>query len=254
MQASPSFVHYLPILTTVLSAVFFVLLVRRAHARRWAPHLVWWAAGVFFYGLGTTIESTITLSGNTPGLFRVWYWAGAILGGYPLATGSVYLLCSRRLAHTLTAITFGLVVFASVAVFLSPVDPAAIDPVRPSGKALEWQWIRALTPVINLYAAAFLIGGAVHSSFRFVSAGSNPGRALGTALIAIGGMLPGFGGMLAKLNIVEALYVGELVGLILIWSGYECCVRAPEPVRAETDLVGRPGPVPVPEGLGGQTH
>jgi len=32
---------------------------------------------------------------------------------------------------------------------------------------------------------------------------------------------------MAKGGIVEALYIGELIGIILIWIGYELCVRAP---------------------------
>ncbi|HIB69112.1 MAG TPA: hypothetical protein EYO33_29510, partial [Phycisphaerales bacterium] len=97
--------HYLPIGTTLISVSFIVTLMRRAKLREYPPHLLWWAMGVLFYGLGTLLESIITLSGNTLLLNRLWYWAGAILGAYPLATGSVYLLHKRKLAHTLTAIS-----------------------------------------------------------------------------------------------------------------------------------------------------
>jgi hypothetical protein len=34
---------------------------------------------------------------------------------------------------------------------------------------------------------------------------------------------------------VEALYVGEFLGLILIWWGYELCVRAPKPTDVLAD-------------------
>lgn len=61
----PDLVHYTPILTTVLSAAFVTMLLSRARKRRWAPHLVWWAIGIFFYGLGTALESCVTLFGNT---------------------------------------------------------------------------------------------------------------------------------------------------------------------------------------------
>lgn len=236
-DTGPLPVHYLPIATTAISAAFVISLLARANMRRWAPHLVWWAIGVFFYGVGTAIESWITLDGNTVLRNKLWYWAGAILGGYPLGTGSLYLLAPRRLAHALTAASLAVVIFASVCVFLSPVDAAAIavESHRPSGKFLEWQWVRALTPFINLYAAVFLIGGALYSSIRFASTGNNPGRAVGTALIAVGGILPGIGGSMAKADIVEALYVGEFLGIILIWIGYAVCVRAPAPKPAASD-------------------
>lgn len=228
---SPEPVHYLPIATTVLSAAFVAVLLRRAAGRRWPPHLMWWAVGIFFYGFGTAFESAITLLGNTPTLNRLWYWAGAILGGYPLATGSLYLLAPRRVAHALTAGSMVVVVFASAAVLLSPMDAALIEPHRPGGAALGWQWVRLVTPVINVYAVVFLVGGAIWSSVRFALRGDNPGRAVGTALIAAGAILPGVGGAMTKAGTVEALYVGELAGLVLIVAGYVVCVRSPAPVR-----------------------
>lgn len=236
----PHLVHYLPIATTVLSAVFLALLLRRASTRNWAPHLLWWAIGVFFYGLGTLVESWITLGGNTLTLNRVWYWAGAILGGYPLATGSVYLLMKRGWAHSLTAVSLLVVIFASVCVFLTPLDAAKLTAHKPSGDIIVWQWVRLLTPFINGYAAIFLIGGAVHSSLRFFASGNQPKRALGTALIAVGALLPGIGGGMAKGGIVEALYIGEFVGLVLIWIGYEFCVRAPAPKIDEHEVIREP--------------
>jgi len=124
------------------------------------------------------------------------------------------------------------VIFASVAVFLTPMDADKILPHKPSGDVIVWTWVRLLTPFINIYAVIFLIGGAVHSSYKFFMEGNQPKRAIGTALIAFGAILPGVGGSMAKAGMVEALYVGEFVGLIFIWIGYEFCVRAPAPVPA----------------------
>ena len=38
---------------------------------------------------------------------------------------------------------------------------------------------------------------------------------------------------MAKAGMVEALYVAELVGLVLIWVGYMTCVRAPRLERVD---------------------
>jgi hypothetical protein len=191
---------------------------------------MWWAVGVFFYGLGTAVESTITLHGNSPLLNRVWYWAGAILGGYPLATGSVYLLCRRRTAHILTALSLTVVIAASILVFIAPIHAELLEPNRPLGRGFfAWRWLPWLTPLINLYAAAFLIGGAIASCIRFALHQYSPGRAIGTGLIATGAMLPAVGGAMTKAGHVEALYIGECAGLALIWIGYEFCTRSPAP-------------------------
>ncbi|MBK7406517.1 MAG: hypothetical protein IPJ41_18460 [Phycisphaerales bacterium] len=224
--AETSLVHYIPILTTLLSGAFVVMLLIRASTRNWPPHLMWWAFGMACYGLGTAIESAITLHGNTPELNRWWYWAGAILGGYPLATGSLYLIAKRRTAHILTAISLAFVIFATVAVFLTPINAGLIDPAKPSGAVLEWHWVRLLTPFINTYAAIFLIGGAMYSAVRFLRVGGAAlrRRAAGTIWIAVGALLPGIGGSMAKAGIVEALYIGEFFGAILILIGYQMCI------------------------------
>lgn len=229
LAATQSPIHYLPIGTTVLSAAFAASLAWKASKRGWPAPITWWIIGILFYGAGTATESIITLHGNTVLLNRLWYWVGAILGGYPLGTGSLYLLGKKRMANVLTAISLAVVIFASVAIFLSPVNAEAVaeHATRPSGDFLGWQWIRWITPFINLYAAVWLVGGAAWSSVQWATKQGNRGRAIGTALIAVGGLLPGIGGSMAKAGIVEGLYVGEFFGIICIWWGSWICARAP---------------------------
>ncbi|MBM3515480.1 MAG: hypothetical protein FJX59_17465 [Alphaproteobacteria bacterium] len=135
-------IHYLPIATTICAAVFASILLHRYALRRSGPHLLWWGLGVAVYGLGTAFESAITLMGNSVALTACWYIAGALLGGYPLAQGSVYLLLQRRTAHILSAITVPFILIASLLVIASPVVAEAIESHRPSGAILGWSWIR----------------------------------------------------------------------------------------------------------------
>jgi len=192
---------------------------------RRAPHLWWWAFGITTYGLGTAIESAITLFGNTVLLTKLWYIAGALLGGYPLAQGSLYLSWPRQLANRLTALSLTFVIVTTVLVMLAPVNLSALEPTRPSGAILAWRWVRLLTPFINLYAVFFLIGGALRSAWRHYSERGHVYRATGNALIALGAILPGIGGSFAKAGVVEVLYVAECVGLIVIWAGDRVCSR-----------------------------
>lgn len=229
VTSSVGMVHYLPIATTAIAAVFCGQLLRRYYRRRSGIHLLWWCGGVFAFGLGTALESVITLFGNSVALNKSWYIVGALLGAYPLAQGTVFLLMKRRTANLLVVITLPLVLMLSALVILSPVLPDAMESHRPSGGILAWQWIRYMTPLVNLYAVVFLVGGAMLSTLRY-AAQRGPGdgsRAVGNFLIACGAILPGIGGVMAKAGVVEALYVGELIGLVLIWSGYMTCVRVP---------------------------
>lgn len=216
-------VHYLPILTTLFS-IFFLVDIGGRYLRKHSRHLMWWAIGVLTYGLGTFFEGWITLFGNSPFLNKAWYVAGAILGGYPLAQGSVYLHFKRRTANILTAITLPFIILSSIFVFLSPVDESLLQSFRPSGASLEWQWVRLLTPFINTYSAIFLIGSAFYSAIRWSKVENGRNRAIGNAFITVGALLPGIGGGMAKAGMVEALYIGEFIGIIFIYTGYRICV------------------------------
>jgi hypothetical protein len=228
-----TFVHYIPILTTVLSAAFALSLYQRWRRRR-VPHLWWWAFGITTYGIGTAVESAISLFGNTVELTKLWYVAGAILGGYPLAQGSLYLSWPRPWANRLTAVSLSCVVVVSVLVLASPVNLAALEPTRPSGAILGWSWVRLLTPFINLYAVFFLIGGAIMSAWRHYAERGHLYRASGNAIIALGAILPGIGGSFAKAGSVEVLYVAECLGLVVIWAGDRVCALEPVSMPAAT--------------------
>lgn len=233
VNTGPQVVHYVPIATTVLSAIFCGILLHRYRVKGQGAHLLWWAGGILCYGLGTATESAVTLLGNSPLLNKSWYIAGALLGGYPLAQGSVYLLLPRRTAHLLTAATVPFIIVFSALVVLSPVNFDALEAHRPSGKVLGWSWIRAFTPLINTYAVVFLIGGAMLSAVRFAQRTGTGHRAVGNSLIAFGALLPAIGGGMTKFGRVEWLYVCEFLGLLFIWAGYGCCVRRTQTRRIE---------------------
>ena len=46
--------------------------------------------------------------------------------------------------------------------------------------------------------------------------------------IAVGAILPGIGGAYSRMGYTEVLYMGEFVGLLLIWYGYAFCQRPVE--------------------------
>jgi hypothetical protein len=222
---SPDLVHYIPIVTTALCVPFALEIYRRYRAHPERLHLLWWSLGILTYGVGTFTEATTTLLGWREPVFRAWYISGALLGGAPLAQGTVYLLLSRRTAHVLSALLVSYVVVASIAVMLSPIDYALVEPHRLSGRVLGWQWVRYFSPVVNLYAVVFLIGGAIISALRYAARAGTRHRMWANVLIALGAILPGIGGTATRMGHVEVLYVTELVGLLLTWIGYRISVR-----------------------------
>jgi hypothetical protein len=222
VTASP--VHYIPIATTIVAA-FFATIVLRRYSVKGGTHLLWWGIGMVTYGIGTLTESLTTLFGWQEPVFRAWYITGALLGGAPLAQGSVYLLMKRRTANVLSVALVTAVIVASVFVLLTPINYSLVDPVRLSGRVMQWQWVRSFSPFINLYAATFLIGGAIVSAVRFKKMPEKRGKYVGNIFIAIGALLPGIGGTFTRFGHVEVLYVTEFVGLLLIYAGYRLNIR-----------------------------
>ena len=245
----PSLVHYLPIATTLIALPFAAAVLARWR-RQGGPHLLWWGVGLLVYGAGTAVEAATTLFGWHQALFKAWYITGALLGGAPLAQGTVYLLLSRRTAHRLTAPLLTLVAVAAVCVLLAPVDTGLVEPHRLTGRVLAWRWVRWFSPFINLYAFVFLVGGAALSAARYARAPAMRHRFLGNVAIAVGALLPGIGGSATRFGHTEVLYVTELIGLALIWAGYRVITsgaerqdverRSIERKPAEADVAHRP--------------
>ncbi len=223
-------VLYIPVATTVFSLSFSAMIFsryrRRAAEGAPAAHLLWWAGGIFVYGVGTFTEGFTSIFGWHEPIFRAWYISGALLGGGPLAQGTVYLILGRTWGHRTAAIAVTYVLVASVFVLLSPVQEGE---TVLSGRVFEWQWVRLFSPFINTYAFIFLVGGAIWSAYRFMSVRGADRRVLSNILIAFGALLPGIGGSSSRAGHTEVLYVTEFLGLCLIFAGYLLSTRSPLP-------------------------
>jgi hypothetical protein len=216
----PTAVHYIPIATTILCVFFAPVVFRRWQDRKPAPHLFWWSLGIAAYGLGTLTESLTTLFGWNEWVFRGWYITGALLGGAPLAQGTVFLMFSRRTATRMAYAVGAVILVAATVVILSPIDYSLVETHRLTGGVMEWRRARLFSPFINTYAAIFLIGGAVMSAWRYKGDPEARHRFIGNCFIAVGALLPGIGGTATRFGHTEVLYVMEFVGIILIWIGY----------------------------------
>lgn len=200
--------------------VFSYVLYKHYKAKPDATYILWWLIGVLTYGAGTLTESVNTLFGWSELNFRLWYITGALLGGAPLAQGTVYLLMKKKTANILSAVLVAAVLISSIAVMFSPIDQGQVETHRMSGKVFTWQWVRAFSPFINLYALVFLVGGAIFSAIAYYRNSGLNRRFWGNLLIAVGAILPGIGGSFTRMGYVEVLYVTEFIGLCFIIMAY----------------------------------
>ncbi len=213
-------INYIPILTSILAIYFSFELVKHYNAKP-SKYVLWWMIGVMAYGVGTITESVNILFGWSELNFRFWYISGALLGGAPLAQGTVYLLLKKKTANVLSIILLLVIIIASISVTLSPVDASSVVNNTLTGKVFVWQWVRLYSPFINIYAFIFLFGGAIYSAWNYYRGDRTDKRFLGNVYIAIGALLPGIGGSFTRFGHVEVLFVTELIGLSLIYLGYQ---------------------------------
>lgn len=213
-------IYFLPICTFTLSILFSITLYFHWSRKKEKTYLLWWLIGVLTFGAGTFTESFNTLFGWHEWNFRWWFVTGALLGGAPLAQGTVYLLLKKKAANILTIILLVIIVTASICVFLSPINYSKVSPVKMSGDVFVWQWVRYFSPFINMYALIFLVGGAIYSAISYFGQKGTQKRFWGNVLIAVGALLPGIGGTSTRFGHVEVLYITELIGLTMIFIAY----------------------------------
>jgi hypothetical protein len=118
-------------------------------------------------------------------------------------------------------------------VFTAQIDPTLLTTSvhtgsELSGHAIVTPGIRTLTPIFNLYGVVTLVGGAVYSAWIFYRKRVLLHRVIGNILIAVGALAPAFGGAFSRFGIPGALYIGELLGAVLMFIGF---IRATTPMK-----------------------
>jgi hypothetical protein len=214
----------LPLTSSLISFIFAFFVLKRYVERR-GLHLLLWGIGMIFYGIGGFTEGYYGLFGWNPFIFRLWYLFGAILVAAWLGQGTVYLLAKRRWAHAFM-ILLGLgSLYGLVRVFGAELDPSLMTTSlhtgsEMSGHAIITPGVRSLTPFFNIYGTVTLVGGAAYSAWIFWRKRVLLHRTIGNLLIAVGAMLPAFGGTFSRMGISGALYISELLGAIIMFIGF----------------------------------
>jgi len=231
---------YLPFISSAISLVFALLVFRR-YADKKSTHLLFWGIGLTFYAIGGFCEGYYGAFGWNPLVFRLWYLFGAILVAAWLGQGTVFLLAKKKWATWTLAILLMGSVYGLVRVFGAELDPSLLTTgvhtgSELSGSAIVTPGVRLLTPLFNIYGTVTLVGGAIWSAWIFFRKRVLLHRTIGNILIAAGALAPAFGGSFSRFGIPGALYIGELIGAVLMFAGF---IRATPPIENHV-----PQPVP----------
>ncbi len=218
--------HYIPFLSTLVTLAFAAAVFTRYLKRR-GPHLLLWSIGLLWFGIGTLSEVILglTFSGL---VLKLWYLSGAMLTAAWLGQGTIHLLVRKRgVAWTLTGVLTAVSLLAAVLVLLAPLTPAAASYNVTLAISSQYKDILtrggltiALTILLNIYGTLTLVGGAIYSAVIFWRKRVLLNRMIGNVLIAAGALAPAMAGSFVKLGLVDALYLSELIGVVLMYIGF----------------------------------
>lgn len=210
-------ISYIPLASSIVSLVFAITVFDQFFARR-KPYQLVWAIGFFMYFISTGAEFWTGMWGLNEVVYRLWYLIGAIFVAAYLGMGTIYLLARRRTAHIVMAILLIASIYATIRVFSADIDISTIT--KLSGAAMP-KSIRLMTPLFNTFGTFALVGGAIYSAIIFWRKRILPHRVTSNILIAVGAILPAFGGLHIRFaQTPELFYVSELLGVIIIFLGF----------------------------------
>jgi hypothetical protein len=160
------------------------------------------------------------LAGWSAANLKCWYIIGALIGGFPLAQGTMYFLAGKKAGNITTFLFVLIIAVAAVAVAFTPISIPPDFDYELTGKVFTWKWVRAFSPIVNTYSLIVLLGGGAYSAYKYYSSSDRDELHLAHANIALGGILPGIGGILMRMGYANALFVLDFLALAVIYSGY----------------------------------
>ena len=212
----------LPLLSSLLSWVFFAFLIDQWRERR-RPYQLVWAIGMLWYALSAGTEFLGGAFGWSDPLYRAWYLIGAIWVAAWLGLGTVLLLGRTRFgyAFAFSVLLAGLFSYLSYARYHYPDSGSA---------GLVYFGIGLVTAVVIVVmtwrgdarwpnvAAALGVGGSIISVFMIATAQLAPGSYVNDAThIPEGTLLPGYLRLLTPFFNVTGAFA---LGLGAVYSAY----------------------------------
>jgi hypothetical protein len=235
----PTVATAVPPVAATLVALLFTALLLGSFVRRPGGQKALWAGGFLCFAAAAATEATAQRLGWSPGLFRGYYAAGGTLTVAWLGAGSAWLLLPRRGRDVLLGALAVASVAAVASVLLAPVDGSALAAATsghpPANAALgghAFLWAIAL----NTVGSVLLIGGSVYSIARRRRVTQNVWIGGGAIVVALATGL-------SRTGDTSFVYLGELVGIVMMFVGFRVSSAAPRkaerPARAVPRVAAR---------------
>jgi hypothetical protein len=224
----PAVADAVPPIAAALLAAAFALLLLRSLLRRAAGQKALWAVGFALFAVAAASEAVAQRSGWNPTLFRLYYIAGGVLTVAYLGGGSAWMLLPRRGRDVLAGGLAVATVAAVATVLLAPIDPhglAAAHSGQPPGNGALGGNAFLWAVVLNSVGTLLLVGGSLLSIVRRQRVRANVWIASGALTVAAATGL-------SRAGDTSLVYLGELVGIALMFCGFTLTTPPPKRVRA----------------------
>ncbi len=208
-----------------LLAVAFAGVVAERWRRSRRPAFAAWAVGLLIFAVAAGAQGVGQARGFSPGVFRVFYLFGGVLGVIYLALGTLFLLTPPRVARASAVVLVALTVVVAVDAVVVPVDGGRLhDNAGVLGAAITGHgnplYIAAVA--FNIIGTLVLVGGSAWSAWRLARVRAGLDRVVCNVLLTVGALLIAAGFSAAKTvgGSLEALGVYEAVGIAVMFAGF----------------------------------
>jgi hypothetical protein len=225
---------FYPLAAALISAAFAVTLFAQ-YQRKPRPFLLAWSIALTVYALAALTEVWGAAGDWSVPLFKAYYFLGGIVLVGILALGTIYLLAHRsaRFALMILIALCGLGLIGVVGAHVQPGVLQASGGRVPSLNAIppERSFFNvvaiAMAVTINIVGTLILIGGALWSAYGLWRRGYPTSRLLTNILIAAGAFIVAGASSLTRFGIYELFYVGQAVGVLVMFAGFLVGTRQP---------------------------
>jgi len=207
-------IDYFPLVTSIISATFAVLVGMQYLQRRKKHQLIWTIALLMFFLTSLLgFVSQPEIMGTNVSLYKLYYVLAAPMVAL-LGAGTLYLLTHKPFGKFfLVYIIIVFIPFAAL-VFMSSIDSNELsEGFEKIGGAAMPSNVRIFSPLFTIPGSIFLIGGALYSFWLDRTRSYN-------LLIAIGGVFPLLGGAIQRFGDPTFLSIFHTIGTLLLFIGF----------------------------------
>ncbi|HYM40038.1 MAG TPA: hypothetical protein VEY12_07845 [Thermoplasmata archaeon] len=207
--------------SAIIGAVFTFLVFQQWLSHRKAYQAAW-SIGLAMFSIAALMQGFAETYGWNAGIYKVYYFVAAPLVAV-LGVGSAFL-ASRRGGLAFALYTSILAAAFAWVVSTATVNVAAFNLPLPAGQGFD-ESVRLWSPLFTVPGSLALIGIALVSYWRT--------RLTFNVWIGVGGIVAAASGSLATFGVTWALYLGELIGIALMFRGF-LASREPQPAARPT--------------------